>query len=63
MINTRAQAILNCNAKRRFISEGEAQFAIADRTNDQTVKKPPPLRPYACGVCRGWHMTSSVDWT
>jgi hypothetical protein len=39
-----------CNAKRGFASEDEA-LVIASNASVT-------LRPYRCGLCRQWHLTS-----
>lgn len=45
---------MDCSDKSRFRSHREAK-AAARRTNSA---KNITLRPYACGSCGGWHLTS-----
>lgn len=41
-----------CKKKRAFASEETAKIAIRNKGN---------LRPYKCGICGNWHLTSKDD--
>ena len=45
-----------CLNKRRYADQGTAALHAQYRVG----RGAPPLRPYACNVCKGWHLTKRV---
>lgn len=48
-----------CLKKRRFVSEAEAQGAIASLS--RAGRDRPGLHIYACQFCRGWHIGRAMN--
>lgn len=46
-----------CRGKRRYRDRQQAQRALRGLTKYSTRAKL-PVRPYFCGSCKGWHLTS-----
>ena len=45
-----------CMSKRRYADQADAIGKACYRVK----KGAQPLRPYECGICGGWHLTSKI---
>lgn len=47
----------SCLNKRRYATQADASVNALHRSK----KGLPPLRPYSCKVCKGWHLTKKLQ--